>query len=332
MPPPDPDLRTENGLSPTPSPSLAKDEPQSRCALVTGATGFVGAHLVEGLLNRGWRVVAVGRRERAEDLREPDAWLRLSYLDLPVEALAGVDVLFHQAALNDTLETDEARVHEVNVRGSRRLFEAALAQGCGRIVYASSMAVYGDAPVPLREDGPARPLNAYGRSKLAMEQMALELAAGTSGQGGRAPVVVGLRYGNVYGCHEEHKGAMASMVTRLAHQMREGDPTLFADGFQRRDFVHVDDVVRANLLAVDAPRSTVVNVGSGTAVRFNELVALLNRVLGTERRPRYDKNPHADCYQTEVVLDLARARRELGYEPAVTLEEGLDRCFAFAKL
>jgi ADP-L-glycero-D-manno-heptose 6-epimerase len=241
-----------------------------------------------------------------------------SFDELDPALLDDVDVVFHLAAITDTHAEDDLELLRVNVDEPVRLFERALHHGC-RVVYASSMAVYGNVPTPFREGGEHRPLNPYGRSKLRLDHTAMTLAASAGG------IIVGLRYGNIYGPYEEHKGPMASMVHQLLRQMRSGDPVLFEYGGQRRDFVHIADAVGASLLAANAKSSSIVNCGSGCSVTFNQLVYEINLALGTDRQPRYVKNPRPEVYQCEVELDLSLARREIGYEPTISLRDGIRR-------
>jgi ADP-L-glycero-D-manno-heptose 6-epimerase len=289
-----------------------------KSALVTGATGFIGRNLTDALVQRGIQVIAVGRRALPQDSLPVRRIVATSFDALDQALLEDVDLVFHLAAITDTRVEDDLELLRVNVDEPVRLFERALRHGC-RVVYASSMAVYGNVPTPFREGGEHQPLNPYGRSKLRLDHSVERLAASTDG------VVVGLRFANVYGPHEAHKGPMASMVSQLMQQMRSGDPVLFEHGDQRRDFIHVADAVSSCLLAAGAKGSCIVNCGSGRSVSFNQLIYEINRALGTDRRPRYVKNPHPEVYQSDVELDISLARRKIGYEPSVSLRDGIRR-------
>jgi ADP-L-glycero-D-manno-heptose 6-epimerase len=136
-------------------------------------------------------------------------------------------------------------------------------------------------------------------------------------------IIVGLRYFNVYGPREAHKGMPASMVLELSRQMRAGQrPRIFKHGEQKRDFVYVKDVVEGSIRALEAKESGIYNLGSGQARSFNELVEVLNRSLGTDFKPDYIENPHAH-YQNFTQADLTSVRRGLGYEPQYSLETGV---------
>lgn len=288
-------------------------------ALVTGGTGFIGSNLARRLHELGHDVFLTGSPGE-QDLSELRARMLprdLSRLDW--DALGRMDIVFHQAAITDTRVLDREEMFRVNVDAARTLFQAAAARGCRRIVYASSTAVYGDAPAPYREDvTPLRPLNPYGESKRALDEFAQTFAKAHPGV-----VVVGLRYCNVYGPGEAHKGPMASMVYQLAQQMRLGNPRIFRWGEQRRDYLYVADAVRANLRAAEAAASCIVNCGSGSATSFNDLVAILNEVLGLQRAPEYIDNPYADRYQSYTECDMALAKERIGFVPQFDLRSGI---------
>lgn len=296
-------------------------------ALVTGGTGFVGGAVARRLAADGHEVWITGAPSEQEPPVPPDRVLPRDVTTIPWDRLGTLDSVFHQAANNDTTELKREVMFRDNVEASRALFAAALAAGCRRIVYASSTAVYGDLPAPHREGGPVKPLNVYAESKVALEALAADLAE-------RHPEVtfVGLRYCNVYGPGEAHKGKRASMIWQLAQQMLRGSPRLFQWGEQKRDYVFIDDVIRANLLAADVRASTVVNCASGTATTFNALVAMLHEVLGLRRTVDYIENPHVGRYQGHTECDLTRARAQLGFAPTVGIQEGIRRYAASGAL
>ncbi len=212
-----------------------------------------------------------------------------------------------------------------NVEGFRQLLDMAVRWG-SRVVWASSAAIYGRGPAPMKESQPAAPLNVYGYSKLAMEHLAASYASRL-----KHPIV-GLRYFNVYGAGEAHKGKFASMIHQLAKLMRSGKrPRIFADGEQKRDFVYIDDVVQVNLAAMNAKSSGVYNVGSGAAASFNEVIRQLNRVLKTDLRPEYFENPYS-FFQTWTEADLTHARAGLNYAPRYDLSRGIDAYHASGQL
>ena len=287
--------------------------------LVTGGTGFVGSNLVARLLQEGHDVLITGHDAEQRIPGFQGKYLQPTLLGIDWEAVGAVDVLFHQAAVNDTTLLDEREMLRANVTASQELFRRVAAGGCRRIVYASSTAIYGDAPAPYREDTPARPLNPYARSKKQLE----EFASGFARENPQV-TIVGLRYCNVYGPGESHKGKRASMIFQLAQQMQRGNPRLFKYGEQKRDYLYVDDAVRANLLAAKASESCIVNCGSGRAVSFNDIVVQLNRVLEVRRTPEYIDNPYADRYQSHTECDMTLAKQKLGFVPEFELVSGLE--------
>jgi ADP-L-glycero-D-manno-heptose 6-epimerase len=288
--------------------------------LVTGGTGFIGSNLVLRLLEQGHDVLITGHDAEQKIPNFRGKYLQPGLLGIDWEAIGQIDVLYHQAAINDTTLLDEREMIRANAEAAKELFRRVADAGCRKIVYASSTAIYGDAPAPYREDGPARPLNPYARSKKALEEWATRFA-------GEHPQVtmVGLRYCNVYGPRENHKGPRASMIYQLARQMRTGNPRLFRNGEQRRDYLYVEDAVRANLLAAEAHASAIVNCGSGQAVTFNQLVEILNQTLGVERQPEYIENPYADRYQSHTECDMTLAQRLLEFSPEWDIHKGIEK-------
>ncbi len=282
-------------------------------AVVTGGSGFIGSNIVKQLLSEGWEVYYTGR----EDENLPGGkCLGYSFTDFYWSSVDPVDALFHQAAITDTLKTNGDEMMGVNCYGTLRLFQNAIAHGCKNIVYASSCAVYGDVPVPFREEGPFKPLNVYGTSKLVTDMLVFNKLMDAK--------IIGLRYSNVYGPGEEHKGRMASMVRQLAQQMMSGQrPKLFEFGQQSRDFVYIKDVVAANMQSLKTDVSGVFNCGSGVASSFNDIVSHLNELLGTNLETEYIKNPVPAAYQNVTLCDMSKAKEVLGHEPKWMLKEGI---------
>jgi ADP-L-glycero-D-manno-heptose 6-epimerase len=187
-----------------------------------------------------------------------------------------------------------------------------------RVVYASSASTYGSTTGASSEATEAAPKNIYAFSKVMMDNLARREAAGQSDW-----IIVGLRFFNVYGPREAHKGVPASMIYHLFQQMTGGQrPRIFRHGEQQRDFVYVKDIVQGCLRASEAKQSGIYNLGSGTPRSFNDLVQILNDSLGTKLEPEYIENPHAH-YQNFTQADLTNARNALGYEPQFTFEQGV---------
>ncbi|MEJ5173682.1 MAG: NAD-dependent epimerase/dehydratase family protein, partial [Hydrogenothermaceae bacterium] len=187
------------------------------------------------------------------------------------------------------------------------------------VVYASSASVYGNVKdsVPLKEDREKSPENVYAFSKYIMDNIAMEFSEKSGIK------VVGVRYFNVYGPREAHKGKFASMIYQLYLQMKNGQrPRIFKWGQQKRDFVYVKDAVEATIIASKAPKSTVYNVGSGQATSFNEVIQLLNQALGTNYEPEYFDCPY-DFYQEFTQADMTKIKEELGFVPKYSIQRGI---------
>jgi len=286
--------------------------------LVTGGTGFIGSNIATELIRLGHDVLITGN-EAEQKVPGVKKLLQPGFVGIDWEAIGNIDALFHEAALNDTTSLDLDEMRRGNVEGGKAVFEFAISRGCKRIVYASSTAVYGDVPAPYREDGQTNPLNPYAISKLEFEKWATEFSSKQ-----KDVVIVGLRYCNVYGPGESHKGKRASMIYQLAKQMKKGNPRIFRDGEQKRDYIYVSDVVRANLLAMEAKESCVVNCGSGSATSFNDVIKILNSALGVNRAPEYFENPYADRYQNFTQCDMSLAKVKIGFVPEFDIEKGIE--------
>ena len=298
--------------------------------LVTGGAGFIGSNLAKRLTADGHDTVVADDFSSASWTNLVDYTGDVCTLDVagdvsPLRALGPFDVIFHEASITDTTVMDQRKMMHNNVEGFRNVLDLA-AQWGGRVVWASSAATYGRGPAPMKESQRAEPLNVYGYSKLAMEHLAARY------QPRLKHPLVGLRYFNVYGPGEQHKGKFASMIHQLASQMRAGKrPRVFYDGEQKRDFVYIDDVLAANLAALTCPTPGVFNVGSGAAGSFNQVVQHLNRVLKTDLPPEYFENPYS-FFQTLTEADLTRSRQFLRYNPKFDLGRGIDAYHASGKL
>lgn len=313
--------------------------------LVTGGAGFIGSNLVAALCARGAEVMVVDRLREGQPGREK--WRNLAKHGiagiLPPEELedfwaegAEIDAVLHMGAISATTATDGDLVAATNMTLPLWLWAACAERGVP-LIYASSAATYGDGAQGFEDDArpealaALRPLNLYGWSKLAFDRRVADmLARGIPGP----PQWAGLRFFNVYGPNEYHKGRMASVVFHKFHEARSGGPArLFrsdrpgiADGEQKRDFVHVDDCVAVMLWLLDNPGvSGLFNVGSGTARSFLDLVRAMFAGMGEAERVEFVDMP-ADLsgkyqYFTEAPLGRLRAA---GYDrPTIPLEEGV---------
>lgn len=289
--------------------------------LVTGGAGFIGSNLALHLQKEGHEVSVLddfssGHENNLKGFRGEVIRADVATFDLSSK-LKTVDAVFHQAAITDTTVTDEAKMFHANVDGFRNVLDFAATVGA-KVVYASSAAVYGKGPSPMKESQELSPTNCYGVSKARMDEMAQKVI-----RNGGIPSIVGLRYFNVFGPREEYKGPAASMIYQLAQQMKSGKrPRIFRDGEQKRDFVYVKDVIHANLLAFQSGKSGVVNIGTGKATTFNAVVETLNQLLGQSSPPDYFDNPYA-FYQDYTEADLTQSALLIGYCPQYTTQEGM---------
>ena len=318
--------------------------------IVTGAAGFIGSNLVKALNGRGVTdIIAVDNLARADKFRNLVDCEIADYLDKGefLETVASgeldgaVEAVFHQGACSDTMESDGRYMMDNNYRDSLELLDFCLDQGVP-FLYASSASVYGAGRVFRESREFESPLNVYGYSKFLFDQAVRRRLAETDFS---APVA-GLRYFNVYGPREGHKGRMASVAFHFFNQYRaEGKVKLFegcdgyADGERRRDFVFIDDVVKVNLHFLDSGRSGIYNVGTGRAQSFNDVaVATVNACRAAagqaplslaELQARgvieYIAFPEAlrGKYQSYTEADVSLLR-QAGYEaPFATVEEGV---------
>jgi len=314
--------------------------------VVTGAAGFIGANLIKALNDRGeTEIVAVDNLTRADKFRNLADCEIADYFDkgemlelVRRRSLPKPDVVFHQGACSDTMESDGRYMMENNYRYSLELLRWCQAERVP-YVYASSAAVYGLGPVFVESRVHEKPLNVYGYSKFLFDQVVRREQPQLT-----APVI-GLRYFNVYGPREAHKGRMASVAFHQFNQYRaDGKVKLFegshghANGAQCRDFIHVDDVVRVNLFFWQRPTSGVYNVGTGRAQEFNDVALAVVNTLRAERNEaplalaqaarigaiEYIAFPDAlrGKYQAFTQADIARLRAAGFDTPMMTVEQG----------
>jgi len=303
--------------------------------LITGGAGFIGSHLAERLVALGAKVrllddFTTGRRQNLSALAHQVELLQGSLTDMATvrKAVAGVDIVFHQGALPSVARSveDPLTTHQVNATGTLLLLLAAREAKVKRVVFASSSSVYGDTPtLPKREEMPPNPQSPYALSKLIGEQFC-RLFWRLYGL-----ETVSLRYFNIFGPRQDPTSQYAAVVPRFITKLLRGErPTIYGDGEQTRDFTFVDNCVQANLLAATAEgvAGEVFNVGAGRQTSVNELFRLIRSLIGINNiEPLYAPPRPGDVRHS--LADITKARERLGYEPSVSLEEGLKRTIAW---
>lgn len=299
--------------------------------LVTGGAGFIGSHLVTRFVQDGHRVrvldnLSSGNEKNLAHVQGKFEFVRgdLRNPDDCRMACRGISIIFHEAAVPSVPKSvdDPQTSHDVNVTGTFNLLMAARDAGCKRVVYAASSSAYGETEVsPKREDITPQPLSPYAVGKLVGEHYC---SVFTKCYGLET---ISLRYFNVFGPRQDPRSQYAAAIPAFITQIIKGEsPTVYGDGEQTRDFTHIDNVVHANLLAARAAQTAgdSVNIGYGSRVSVNGVIARINELLGKNVRPEYVAPRAGDVRHS--LADISRARAVLGYEPVMSFDDGLRRC------
>lgn len=307
----------------------------SKRVLVTGGAGFIGSHLTDALLTRGYRVavydnLSMGRRSNVPKDAE---FIHADMQDRArlEQALRGVDVVYHLAARVSIRDTSDKFIEDAqtNLMGTLNLLAACGAVRPQQLVLASSMAVYADSPTPapVSESYPARPISGYGIAKLAAERYCLQLCP----QWGVSPTV--LRFFNTFGPRQTYT-PYVGVITIFIKRLLAGEPLrIFGTGEQSRDFVHVSDIVSGCLRAIEAPadadQERIFNIGTGRATSVLEIAAMLNERLAPRSTPEFAPAQPGELHN--CVADIDRARRVLAYAPQSTLDDRIDEVIEYLK-
>jgi len=315
-----------------------EDDLKDKTILITGGAGFIGSNLAfyfqenhpeanivildsfrsgETLSNGNLKSFGhfknlIGFRGEiiSGDINDKD-------LLLDLEVNYNFDYIFHEAAISDTTAQEQDLMIKTNVNAYKDLLDLAVAHDAN-MIYASSAATYGNAESPQRV-GREAPNNVYGFSKLSMDHLSREYMKDCDIS------IVGLRYFNVYGANEYFKNSTASMVLQFGHQLLAGkNPRLF-EGSDKilRDFIYIEDIIQANIKAMQPKQSGIYNVGTGKARSFQDIVDILQYELGTTLPCEYIPNPFIGSYQFHTEADIATTKEGLGYEPAFEMEDGI---------
>ncbi|MGA7966333.1 MAG: SDR family oxidoreductase [Gammaproteobacteria bacterium] len=303
-------------------------------ALVTGGAGFIGSHIVDRLLADGHEVRVLDDFSTGKESNLPDD-ARLHVIrgdvgdfDTVASAVAGVDWVFHEAAVASVPKTleDPLGSHRTNYVGTLNVLEASRRADVKRVMFAASAAAYGDeATPPHREDMPVNPLSPYAVDKVASEHICsvYHRLYGLE--------TVCLRYFNVFGPRQDPSSPYSGVISIFAECLKEGRrPTIYGDGKQTRDFVCVGDVVDANMKAAITPGidGRLFNIGTGQAITLNRLLVAIENVWGAGSEPAYEEPRIGDI--RDSAADVSRAAAELGWSAKIGLEAGLRILLASA--
>lgn len=305
---------------------------ESTKVLVTGGAGFIGSHLVTGLLDNGYPVAVVDDLSSGQ-LRNLDH--RATFYHAPINdqrvkqiiQREGPEIIFHLAAQSSVRQStlDPVADADSNVLGTIRLLDAAASEGVEKIIFSSTGgAIYGNPDtIPCDEDTPVNPLTPYALSKYVSE-LYLELFYRTYGL-----QYTILRYANVYGPGQDPNGEAGVIAIFAGLMLRGRSPNIYGDGEQERDFVYVSDIVEANLAAMYRGDGCIYNISAGEPVTINRIYSLLQECTEFHQEPVY--RPRRAGEVLKIALDHSRATRELGWEPKIPLEEGLRHSVEYVR-
>lgn len=304
--------------------------------LVTGGAGFIGSNICRRLIEQGQSVRVVdnlitGRKSNLNGILDKIEFVQadMGNLDVARSVMKNIDVVLHQGAVPSVPRSvaDPAMTHKHCVDATFTLLLAAKDAGVKRFVYAASSSAYGDTPtLPKVETMPTCPLSPYAAAKLFGEYYCSVFSKVYGLQ------TISLRYFNVFGPYQDptsqYAAAIPAFVTKI---MKNQSPTVYGDGEQSRDFTYIDNVVHANLLAAHAPKVSgeVVNIACGQRITVNEIIKLINQILGRNVKPTYQSNRAGDVKHSLASIDLAK--KIIGYEPVVSFQDGLRNAIAWYK-
>ncbi len=300
----------------------------TKTVLVTGGCGFIGSHIVEGLVKEGYKArvldnLSTGKLENLDSIDSKDIEIcvgditDLSAIDAAID---GCEYVFHEAAVVSVPKSveDPVGTGRVNYGGTLNVLEAARKHNVRRVIFAGSAAVYGDEPtLPKKESMQPCPITPYGVDKLASECMGHVYVQNFSIE------FVSLRYFNVFGSRQDPSSPYSGAISIFCNKMLQGiAPTIYGDGLQSRDFVHVSDVVRANLMVMKHPKASArtFNVGRGVATNLLEIIKEINDLTGQNLLPI-----HKEVRPGDIRHSLAdnNALKVLGWFPLTSIREGL---------
>ena len=304
--------------------------------LVTGGAGFIGSNLTEALLKQGHRVRVLDNFStgKKENLRFQEVYPTLEMVEGDIRDLAvfqrtmkDIEYVFHQAALPSVQRSveDPLDSNAVNAQGTLNILLAARDAGVKRVIYASSSSIYGDTPtLPKVEEMPPDPLSPYALQKYIGEQYC-RLFYQLYGL-----ETVSLRYFNIFGPKQDPASVYSAVIPRFIDALLKGHPPLiFGDGEQSRDFTYIDNVVRANLLAMSAEhlQGEAINIACGKRVSLNQLLNILKEIVGSKVSPVHEEARKGDVKHS--LADINKGKKILNYDPQVGIEMGLKKTVEF---
>ena len=300
--------------------------------LVTGGAGFIGSHLTEKLVKQGDIVTVIdnlntGKEKNLELVKEKIEFVKGSILDTKLldEITKDVDGVFHQAALASVQDSFKkpSKYYDVNVNGTENIFKLSKKYGF-KVVYASSSSVYGNPiRVPIKESDDKNPINPYAETKLKSEELAIQYSK-------MGVNVIALRYFNVFGKRQskEYAGVIKLFLERIRNKLA---PKINGDGTQSRDFVHVDDVVNANIMSMNSEIThEFFNVGTNSSISVLDLATMIIENSGLDIKPVFGPKLKGDVYMT--IADINLIKRKIGWKPSKTLEGWLKEIISSKKI
>ena len=292
--------------------------------VVTGGAGFVGSHLVQLLIKNNHEVIVVdnlhtGKKENLESVIDKIEFQKIDIRNYESmeNILKNIDGVFHQAALTVVQDSfsNPKEYYDVNVQGTENIFKLSI-ENKFKVVYASSSSVYGHKQkMPIEENMETKPINPYGQTKLECEYL-FEKYSKLGGS------IIGLRYFNIFGKGQTVE--YAGVITKFIERLKQGKaPIIFGKGSQIRDFISVDDIAKANLMAMNHNESNLlVNIGSGKAISILELANMMIKISGIELNPTFTKSLQGDIEKSHA--DISLAKKSFGWKPEITLQEWLN--------
>jgi len=298
--------------------------------LITGGAGFIGSNLARHFLGLGHEVCildnfSTGRRSNLSDLVKDVTLIEgdIRYYNNVLQAVKGCDYIFHEAALPSVLRSVRSPIesNDVNIGGTLNILLAAKENNVKRVVYAASSSAYGDSEtLPKIESMRVNPKSPYAINKLTGELYCRVFYEVYGLQ------TISLRYFNVFGPYQDPSSYYSAVIPKFINQMQQGErPTIFGDGLTSRDFTFIDNVVKANELAMTASEThgETINIGTGERYSLNDLVFMLNKILKTSLDPIYAQERDGDVKHS--LADISKAKQLIDYLPEISFNDGLKK-------